>query len=264
MIRTSLVLVAHPDDAELFAGGTIARMVEEGYAVHYVIATQGDKGSFELEGETVARVREEEARRAAKAMGVKEVVFLGYPDGDLGNVPLKEVRERFIRLIRQFKPQILMTWDPFAPGEVHPDHRAVGLAATEAAEFACLPLYHPEHLVEGFQPHYVAEKYFFAINRHDVNKIVDITPYIEKKIKALACHASQVTFMVQGIIMQLEVAGMKIKALELRNSDYTAGVAMFVRIRAQEVGAQIGVAYAEAFRYVRFNPVVEQLMQHGK
>jgi LmbE family N-acetylglucosaminyl deacetylase len=264
MIRTVLVIVARPDDAELFAGGTIARMVDEGCAVYYVIATQGDKGSFDLERGTVARVREEKGRRAAEVMGVRDVVLLGYPDGELSDVPLKELRERFIRLIRQFRPQVLMTWDPFAPYEIHPDHRTVGLAATEAAEFACLPLYHPEHLAEGFQPHYVVEKYFFAINHHDVNKIVDITPYIEKKIKALACHASQVTFMVQGIIMQLEVAGMKTKALELKNSDYTAGVAMFVHARAQEVGAQIGVAYAEAFRYVRFNPIVEQLMQYGR
>jgi LmbE family N-acetylglucosaminyl deacetylase len=97
-----------------------------------------------------------------------------------------------------------------------------------------------------------------------VNKIVDITPYIEKKNKALSCHASQMTFMMQGIVMQLQAAGMKTKALELNNSDYTAGVAMFVRARAQEVGAQIGVAYAEAFRYVRFNPIVEQLIQHGR
>jgi LmbE family N-acetylglucosaminyl deacetylase len=264
MIRTVLTIVAHPDDAELFAGGTIARMVEEGYAVHYVIATQGDKGSFELEGGTVARVREVEARRAAETMGVGEVVLLGYPDGELGGVPLVELRERFMRLIRQFRPQVLMTWDPFALYETHPDHRAVGLAATEAAEFALLPLYHSEHLVEGLQPHYVAEKYFFAKHPHDVNKIVDITPYIEKKIESLAYHVSQMTFLVQEVVMQLQAAGMETEALELSNSDYTAGVARVVRARAQEVGAQIGVAYAEAFRYVRFNPIVEQLMQHGK
>jgi LmbE family N-acetylglucosaminyl deacetylase len=166
-----------------------------------------------------------------------------------------------MRLIRQLRPQVLMTWDPFAPYETHPDHRAVGLAATEAAEFACFPLYHPEHLVEGLQPHYVAEKYFFAKHPHDVNKIVDITPYIEKKIGALACHASQMTFLMQDVVMQLQAAGLETKALELSNSDYTAGMAMVVRARAQEVGAQIGVDYAEAFRYVRFSSIVEQLIQ---
>jgi len=259
--RTVLAIVAHPDDPELFAGGTIARMVDEGCAVHYVIATQGEKGSFELEGETVARVRGEEARRAADALGVVEVVLLGYPDGELGDVPLGELRERFMRLIRQFRPQTLMTWDPFTPYETHPDHRAVGLAATEAAEFALFPLYHPEHLVEGLHPHYAAEKYFFAKHPRDVNKIVDITPYIEKKIEALTCHASQMTFLVQEVVMQLQAAGMEPEALELSNSDYAAGVAMVVRARAQEVGTQIGVDYAEAFRYVRFSSIVEQLIE---
>lgn len=260
-IGTALVIVAHPDDAELFAGGTIARWADEGWAVLYVIATPGDKGSFELDREAVARVREEEARRAAEMVGVKEVILLGYADGELGALPPGVLRERFMRLIRQLKPNVLMTWDPFAPYETHPDHRAVGMAATEATEFAALPLYHPEHLASGIQPHHVTEKYFFAKHPIDVNRVVEISPYIERKLAALACHASQMEFLVEDVLRQLQAAGLEAEALELSESDRAGSVAGFVRGWAREAGAQAGVEYGEAFRYVRCSPFVEQWIQ---
>jgi LmbE family N-acetylglucosaminyl deacetylase len=259
-IGTVLVIVAHPDDAELFAGGTIARFADEGWTVLYVIATAGDKGSFELASYALATVREEEARRAAEIVGVKEVVLLGHADGELGDLPPGVLRERFMRLIRQRKPSVLITWDPFAPYETHPDHRAVALAAAEAAEFAPLPLYHPEHLADGLEPHYVTDKYFFAKHPVDVNRVVDITPYIEKKLAALACHASQMEFLIEDVVRQLRAAGLEAEALELSESDSAASVARFVRGWAREAGAQTAVEYGEAFRYVRCSPIVEQLI----
>ena len=163
--KTVLVIVAHADDMEFLAGGTIARMTDMGYAIREVIATNNERGTLEPEWslQFTAEARREEARRGARALGVDpDIEFLGYEDGRLSETPLNELRERCIRAIRRLRPDVLFTWGPFAPYENHQDHRAVAWAAMEAASFSHFPLYHPEHRDAGLEPHYVGEQYFFA------------------------------------------------------------------------------------------------------
>ena len=148
--KSVLVIVAHADDMEFMAGGTIAKMADLGYTVREVIATNNERGTLEPGWSTEFTA---EARR---------VEFLGYEDGRLSETPLNELRERCMRAIRRHRPDVLLTWDPHAPYEDHQDHRSVAWAATEAAMFAHFPLYHPEHRDEGLEPHYVGERYFFA------------------------------------------------------------------------------------------------------
>ena len=257
-----LALVPHPDDAEFYAGGTIARMIAEGAQAVIVIATDGRRGSFQHDSETLINLRREEAKQAAAVLGAEPPVMLGHADMELDALPPGFLRQQFVRLIRQYRPDVVIAEDPFAPDEVHPDHRAVAWAASDAISYASLPLVHPEHLAEGLPPHFVPEKYFFAENSSGANKIVDITNTMEKKLSALAEHKTQITFLVEDVFRQARLAGLDLDALlgESLDNPMTA-VAWALKAQASKVGQQIGVQYGEAFRYARFHPFIESLVE---
>jgi LmbE family N-acetylglucosaminyl deacetylase len=191
-----LVIVAHPDDAEFSAGGTIARWVASGTEVDYCICTRGDKGTSDagaLPGE-VATVREREQRAAAAVLGVRSVRFLGHPDGMLQNS--LELRREIVAVIRELRPAAVICSDPlrrYGPTYVnHPDHRAAAEAALDAVfPSARDPLVFPELLRAGLEPHRVAE--VFVSNPSEPSVAVDIATTLETKIAALREHASQVT-----------------------------------------------------------------------
>ena len=172
--RRVLAIVAHADDLELMAGGTVAKMIKKGFEVYQIITANGEKGSFSVNKEVLIRRRREEARASAEFLGLKDIFLVHYPDGELSHFPRNDLGEKFVKISRQTKPDILLTWDPFARFEVHPDHRIVGMVATEAATFSHYPLYYSEHLQQGLEPHYVAEYLFIAKHNRDANKFVDI------------------------------------------------------------------------------------------
>ncbi len=105
--KTVLVIVAHADDMEFFCGGTVAKMVEKGFDVYQLITTNNEKGTHTLQKEElIAQSREKEAKGAAKFLGLKEVFFLEYPDGELATYPRMEIMEKYMRHIRKLKPDI--------------------------------------------------------------------------------------------------------------------------------------------------------------
>ncbi|MGQ9467551.1 MAG: PIG-L deacetylase family protein [Anaerolineae bacterium] len=190
-----LVILAHPDDPEFFCGGTVARWVQEGREVIYVLATHGERGSDDpaMSPERLARIREQEQRAAARVLGVQEVVFLDYPDGSL--LPTLELRRDLTRQIRRWKPHIVITCDPtvrYRSGYLnHPDHRAIGDAALDAVyPDARNPLQFPELLAEGLEPHRVREAYIAGAADPDTE--VDITDTLALKLEALRQHRSQI------------------------------------------------------------------------
>jgi LmbE family N-acetylglucosaminyl deacetylase len=261
MPKRVLVLAAHPDDAEFFAGGTIACFVAEGAEVRYVIAADGRRGSFVHAGEALAVLRLQEALRAAAVMGALPPRMLGFADLELDQLGPGVLREKFIRAIREFKPDVLIAEDPFALGEPHPDHRAVANAAVEAVSFAMLPLMHPEHIEQGFPAHFVTEKYFYAESGGSPNKVVDITTTIDKKLAALAQHATQMDFLVEDVRRQARLAGLDMEGLlGAAAADPMLAVGWAMRSQAAEVGKPAGFEYGEAFRYARFHPFVEGLI----
>lgn len=265
MPQTVLVLVPHPDDAEFGAGGTIARLARAGARVLIVIATDGSKGALEADHDTLAQRRTEEARRAAAVLGAEPPIMLGHPDLELDTLPPGRLREQFIRLIRCFRPDVVIAQDPATPGEKHPDHCVAAWAAAEAVAFAHLPNLHPEHLAEGLAPHFVTEKYFFRAPAADQNKLVDITDTLEVKLAALAEHRSQIEAIVKEVAWHASLAGLDPQILVgAAQEDPMQLVGEWVRARAAEVGLQLGVPYAEAFRYQRYHPVVEALLGAGK
>lgn len=253
-----LALVPHPDDAEIYAGGLLAKLVAEGASAHIVVATDGRCGSFLEESVELAELRAGEMRRAAATLGAQPPLLLGFPDMGLDTLPPGVLRERFIHAIRQIRPDIVITEDPYALYESHPDHRAVAWAATEAINAAALPLICPEHLAAGLAPHLVAEKYFYGDRLPGANRSVDITPWIDQKLAAVAEHRTQVVFLVEGLLRQARLAGLDVRAaLGAAAESPSALLAWGLRAEAAGAGQRIGVAYAEAFRYERFHPLIE-------
>ncbi len=169
-----MILAAHPDDAEFGAAGTVARWTNEGRVVVYVICTNGDKGSGDrtLKPQQISAMRKSEQRAAADTLGVREVVFLDYPDQGLEDTP--EMRKRIVRLIRTYRPQTLVTSDPYRRYLWHRDHRIIGQVAMDAVfPYARDHLAYPDLLEEGFEPHKVEEILFWATEDGDGPKKLD-------------------------------------------------------------------------------------------
>jgi LmbE family N-acetylglucosaminyl deacetylase len=242
---------------EFTCGGTVAKFTDRGHEVYLCVATDNDKGSFELSAEELRAARDHEVQGAARVLGVARVTCLGYPDGELmEKAPLHVLRGQFMRLIRELKADIIFTWDPFTPYEGHPDHRQVAWAAHEAASFAHFPLYCPEHLKEGLEPHYVSERWFFAKSPRDVNKYVDITDYIDRKLEALYQHESQMVLTVADAQFGLRASSLDVPALaNLDPHDYRQVIAEQVKGIARAVGRAAGYEYAEGFRRERFGGI---------
>lgn len=224
-----LVVMAHPDDAEFGAAGTIARWTKEGRHVTYLILTDGNRGSNDpkMTPTQLTQIRHAEQRAAATKLGVRDVFFLGFDDGSLE--PTLELRRQITRWIRRCKPDLVVAPDPsrWWSGQSyinHPDHRATG----EATLAAIMPgadtrLLFPELLEEGLEPHKVKEIYLTGPAQPD--HWVDITETFSLKIAALREHASQV-----GEADQLET---------------------FLRQRAKEVAQGQAFELGEAFKYVK-------------
>ncbi len=195
-----LGVFAHPDDPEFFCGGTFARWAAEGAEITFVVATSGDKGSSdpEMTSPRLIEIREVEERNAAAALGVEDVVFLRYPDGELQ--PNLELRRDVTRMIRLKQPDIVVTCDPtvfwFGANSVnHPDHRAIGEATLDAVyPTARDRLNFPElERDEGLTPH--KTEWLYICGTASANTKVDVTDYVETKIRSLREHKSQIADM---------------------------------------------------------------------
>jgi len=259
--KTVLALVPHPDDAEFYAGGTIAKMAADGCRVFIVVATDGSKGSFALAGRELSDTRTAEMTAACQIMGADPPIMLGFTDFELDLLPPGKLREVFMRLIRQHRPDVVITEDPFWLGETHPDHRAVAIAAMEAINYASLPRLHPEHLEQELQPHFVTEKYFYSEEPSRFNKFVDISAIFEKKVEAMAAHASQVEFLVEGVLRQARMAGLDLQAIfgEMAD-DKLSLLRMGLKMTAAGLAASQEFELAEAFHYQRFDPIIENFL----
>lgn len=189
-----MAIMAHPDDADFTCAGTVARWVAEGRHVTYVMCTRGDKGTNDpdVTPEEIAAIREREAEAAARELGVAACLFLGYADGEL------EVTMAFRRelagLLRQHKPDVVLTHDPWRHYQIHPDHRAVGFSVLDAIAAARDRLYFVEQLAAGLTPHRVKEAYLWT--PESPNLWVDISDTFDRKIAALKQHQSQVARIV--------------------------------------------------------------------
>ena len=187
----AVVISPHPDDAEFGAAGTVARWSRAGKKVVYVVCTNGDKGTTDrtIVPQDLIRMREREQKAAAAVLGVRQVEFLGLADQGLEDTP--EFRERIVRIIRRYRPETVLTSDPYRRYLWHRDHRITGQVVMDAV-YPCARdhLAYPEMLARGLEPHKVRSVLFWAAE--DVNYHSDITDTFELKLEALQCHVSQV------------------------------------------------------------------------
>jgi len=224
-----LVIAAHPDDADFGVAGTLAKWVSQGTVARLVCCTSGDAGADDatIDPLELAQTREREQRAAAAVVGYEGVDYLHRPDGALLNdLPL---REQLVRIIRQFKPDAVLSMDPTVViherGFIqHTDHREAAMAAIDAVYPASRNAMAFPHLVndEGLEPHVVNKVYLFFTDKP--NAWVDVSDTIETKLAALREHVSQ-----------------------LRKPEELEG---WIRGRAVEEGKEIGTAAAEGFRYI--------------
>lgn len=265
MSKTVLALAPHPDDAEYYAGGTLAKLGREGAHVIIVVVTDGRCGSFSVDSARLRELRESEARRGAAVLGAEPPVFLGYPDYTLDTLPPGQLREQFVRLVRQIRPDVVIVEDATVLGDLHPDHRAVAWAASDALAASALPLVYPQHLAEGLQPQFVVEKYFYAEGGQGANMAVDVSETLPQKLAALAEHETQMQFLVEDVLKQVRAAGMDVSALPGGPEAGPAElVAWAMKTQAAQIGRRFGLAYGEAFRYTRFDPFIEMMLTTGR
>jgi len=231
--KVAMVIVAHPDDAEFAAAGTVATWVRDGWEVYYVICTDATGGGSDdatdvgpAAKQMISEIRKSEQRAAGVVLGLKDVFFLDYQDGQLQ--PSIELRRDLVRLLRMYRPSRVIcqsperTWTPaLILGRYHSDHLAAGQATLAAIyPMSQNPWDFPELFDEGLRPHKISEIYIAGAP--NINQFVDISDVIEIKIEALLCHASQFI----GRAEEMEKV---------------------VRTRLAELGAKYGVSYAEEF-----------------
>jgi LmbE family N-acetylglucosaminyl deacetylase len=220
-----MAVYAHPDDADVAAGGVMALWATQGCEVHLVVVCDGSKGAHgsKASPERMREVRRDELELAADLLGVQRVHRLEVPDGDVSNS--EELRSRLVGLIRGTRPEVILAPDPTATffGGVyvnHRDHRETGWALLDAAApAAAMPLYFPE---QG-SAHQVSR--LLLSGTHEPDVAIDVTATIDVKVKAVLAHHSQ-------------------------TGDDAEGVSDVVRGRASQAGRPLGLGFAEAFRSV--------------
>jgi LmbE family N-acetylglucosaminyl deacetylase len=218
--RRALVIGAHPDDNEFGAGGTIARLIAEGWDVTYIIGTNGNKGSHDpaISPYALAAQREAEQLAAATAIGGARVIFLRYNDGELEATPA--LRLEMALYLRMLRPHMVFTHDPWKQYMFHPDHRAIGFAVIDGMVSARDHLFLPGLGQIGIAVWRPEALYLWGAEQPD--HIEDISATLERKIAALCEHHTQL--------------------------DRATGWEQRVRQRASDLGREHGLGAAEAFR----------------
>ena len=226
----AMVIMAHADDAEWTCAATMAKMCAEGWEVVLVLCTDGSKGSDdpEMTTECLAAIRAEEQRESGRVLGLKDVVFLGYPDSYLE--PTLQLRRDIAREIRRHRPHVVITEPPTRDIDSryygsHPDHLATG-EATLAAVFPTARdrLTFPELLEEGLEPHKVREVWIVG-GLEGSDHYEDVDGYLDTAIEALKAHRSQVS---------------------------PEAAEKYFPIGRAETAAKVGLKYAEAFKTLKY------------
>ena len=226
----ALAVGAHPDDVEFGCGATLAKWAAAGCEIHHLVCTDGSKGSWDP-GEDVRELvlrRQEEQRAASRALGGEgRVVFLGWPDGELGRG--LEERSQVAAWIRRIRPDVVLGHDPWRRYRLHPDHRNAGFLVTDGIVAARDPHFFPEH---GLEPHRPSALLLWEAD--EVDHVEDAAGSAEAKLAALLEHRSQFR-----------------STMHIDDPDATAEVEAFrdrMMERLGEHGAMGGLALGEAFK----------------
>ena len=245
------VVAPHSDDCPLFCGGTVAKLIDEGYTGYFIMLCNDEQDSSDMSlGQTIAHI-EAENLVMAKTLGMNDVFVFNYKNHFLDEISPTEIRSRLVLLLRHLKVDTMFTFDPSDPYEMNPEHTY----CAKHAEYCCFlaggRLDFPEQIAAGIKPHRVKEKYYWARGEQAVNRVVDIAETIERKVDAICACKTEVGNMVRGLRASLARQGRKLPILE---ADEPAAIRNYVdvcfRAHSKAAGEKHGLAYVEEFRYV--------------
>jgi LmbE family N-acetylglucosaminyl deacetylase len=252
----------HADDLPLFAGGTVAKLTAEGYTGYLIRTTNDEKAGAGTPGEVmVGNARDTEA--VARALGCSKVFDLGYRNHRLDGVSRQEMRGRLIFLFRLLKVDTVVCYDPWGEYEENPDHYVTAQVVESACWMAGMGTDYPEHFEAGLAPHGVREKYYFARGPQRVNRVVDVTGTIDRKVEANLMNRTQGPGGENGVRLRKQLAEQRKRLPILDGDDATANRQYIkqivldvdsLRMRGvssdREVGRAHGLEWAEAFHWI--------------
>ena len=253
--REGQVLVAiqpHSDDIPLFAAGTVFKLMDEGAKGYLIRVTNDDMAGPGTYAETVsANARDMDG--ITKVLGVERTFDLNYNNHMMDNIARSELRARFIFLFRLLKADIVVTYDPSSAYEENPDHYVTSACVEAAAWMAGGAKDYPEHFAAGLAPHSVREKYYFARFQQRVNRVVDIAPWVERKIDLNLENKAQGPAGENGqrLRARLESKGQRLPLLGADDASANRNyIREFILRQDREVGQQHGLTHAEQFHYI--------------
>lgn len=239
----------HSDDLPIFAAGLWAKLAAEGCDTYLIRVTNDDSAGPGRVSETVM-ANDRDNRELAKVMGVKGSFDLNYPNHNMDNTSRAELKARFIYLFRLIKADIVLCYDPWGHYEENPDHYVTAQCVEAACWMAGGDKDYPEHFAGGLKPHSVREKYYFARFQQRVNRVIDIEPWVEKKIDANLVNVAQGPAGHNGERLRQRLAR-EGKHLPLLQGDANRNyIREFVLKRDRETGAKYGLKYAEPYHYI--------------
>ncbi len=245
------LITPHLDDGPIFAGGTVAKLLNEGYTGYLIRVSNDEKDSYNLTlGETVL-ANEQDAARFVEVAGLKKKYDLHYRNHGLDDVSRMEIRVRLMFLFRLLKVDTVLSYDPWGHYEENPDHYVTAQAVEAACWMSADHLDFPEQFDAGLKVHGVSEKYYFARGPQLVNRVVDIGPTIKQKAAYIAACRTMMTNMVLSMNDSLKARGLKVAAFaggqEAANEAFIQ--AAFIE-RDKRTGTKYGLEYAEEFHYI--------------
>ena len=245
---------AHADDIPLFAAGTIAKFIEEGYTGYLIQTTNDEKcGPTPSIGQTILS-NECEVNELAKVLGLKMAFNLGYRNHRLDEASPTELRARLVFLFRALKIDSVFTFNPWGHDEENPDHYITAQAVEAARWMAGMDKDYPEQVACGIMPHTVKKQYYWVARREQpYNRVIDITKYIEEKVASMSTNKSQGPAGSHGSKLREKLAEQSLRLPELGDDDETADrqyIKLFGLKEHKELGQKYGLEYAEGFYYV--------------
>lgn len=246
------LVTPHLDDGPIFAGGTVAKLLNEGYTGYLIRVSNDEKDSYNRTlGETVL-ANEQDTAEFVKTAGLKKWYDLSYRNHGLDDVSRMEIRVRMIFLFRLLKVDTVLSYDPWGHYEENPDHYVTAQAVEAACWMAGDHLDFPEQFEVGLEAHNVSEKYYFARGPQLVNRVVDIGPTLDQKVASISSCKNMINNMVHGVNDSLAAKGLRLAAFlpadSLSASDAFIQASFVARDHA--VGAKYGLEYAEEFHYI--------------
>jgi len=241
----------HSDDHSIMAGGTIAKLIDEGYTGYLIRTSNDEMDSYDLSlGQTVA-ANETDNQTMARSLGLKQVFDLNYRNHYMDDLSRVELRGRLIFLFRLLKIDTIVSYDPWGHYEENPDHYVTAQCVEAACWMAAGHLDFPEHFAAGLKPHAVSEKYYYARGPQQVNRVVDISSTIDKKITAICANRTMLMHMLRDFRDRLAARRLKLPELE---GDEASAIRAFANLRFREAaarrGREHGLAFAERFHYI--------------